>query len=182
MYPSTSVQGGIKLTKNSENLAIVYDLQTITLGALAQDTAILATGGKIDSARLNGFRVVKQKYWIDWYNKTSSEGPIIVGFQANQTVTQVTETLNADPQSQVADQNDPVTKRPIWPLALVPYKAASNGDNGDGGPQFCGEFIVRWSVPEGQSATYWAFNLGPALTTGTIIKIYTKYYGVWLRD
>lgn len=161
----------------SENLAIVYDDVTVTLGTLASKDAI-AEASKIDSTRGNGFRIMKTEYWVDFRGKTANEGPLMVGMSAIFDAAGVESAIEADPQDSSEDSNNLLAKRPIWPLALL--QAAPDGND-----QQVQMHSVnpRWSVPEGENLYWWVYNMGAAgLTTGTVVHIFAKHYGVWLRD
>lgn len=163
------------MAKNSENLAIVYDDVTIALGALATKTGILGTG-KIDSSRLNGFRVMKCEYWISYEGKTSGEGPIMIGAASGLTLTNIESAIEGDPQSGI-DPLNANTKLPVWPLEMLPEGPTVQNEI------MKGSFNPRWSTPEGFNFVWWAYNCdGGALTTGTDVHIFAKFYGVWLRD
>ncbi len=160
-------------------LAIVYDDVTITLGTLGSKTVIHGTS-KIDSARTNGFRVMKGDYWMDYIGKTATEGPIVLGYNIGLSTAEVAEAIVDDPQSSTADKNAGETMRPVWPLELVPLTHATIGV---GVSALKGTFNPKWSVPEGQSSNWFAFNMdGGALTTGMSVRIFCKWFGVWLRD
>lgn len=166
------------IAKNSENLDIVYDDVTITLGALAAKDAI-SSDSKIDAARLQGFRVMKTEYWIDYSGKATGEGPVMVGFSMNHTVGEVEEAFEADPGDRTSIQNAQA-KRPVWPLKMIPAHAVQL-DVPD--KVLGGTFNPRWSCIEGKAAIWWAYNMdSSALTTGTVIRIFAKHFGVWLRD
>ncbi len=171
------------MTRFSDNdkSGIVYDDVMITVGALASKAAIIA-GGKIDSARLNGFRVLKTQYWIDWEGKTDADGPIMIGLSEGLTAAEVASCINADPQSSSELVNNANTKRPVWPLEMLSKQAIEAGaSNGQGA--FKGDAKIQWSVREGRTLSWWAFNMeAVALAAGTLVNIFAKHFGVWLND
>lgn len=171
---------GNSMAKNSENLNIVYDDVTIDVGALASKDCI-ASASKIDSSRLNGFRIIKTEYWMDFEGKTAGEGPIMVGFSPLHSASEVEDTIEADPQSSAEMENNAVAKRPVFPLEMYP---TDGGDTNFEQQRIKkGSFNPRWSVIEGRSAFWWVYNMeGAALTTGMLVHIFAKHYGVWLRD
>ncbi len=157
---------------------IVYDDVTITLSTLGAAAAIVAQS-RIDAARLHGFRVLKTEYFIEATGKTSGEGPIMIGLAVDVTATGVKNAIESDPQSTGDEVGQAEALTPVWPLKMLP-KAFTNGD--------IGEYVSMrsvnpgWSVPEGLGMQWWAFNMGASLTTGTVIRIFAKHFGVWLRD
>lgn len=179
MCPFLRTIEGDSIAKNSENLHILYDNVEIALGGLAAGDAISADS-RIDNSRLNGFRVMKTEYWLDYYDKTTDEGPIMVGFSMNHSVAEVEEAFEADPQASTDDTNNFRAKRPIWPLEMIARDSTELGS----GDQRSGSITPRWSCPEGNTAIWWAYNcdLTNPITTGTKVRIFAKHYGVWLRD
>ena len=163
----------------SDNLAIIYDDVTVTMGAALTKTAVLGTGSKIDSARENGFRVLRTDYWVDFAGKTSGEGPIMVGASVAQDAPTVAQTINTDPQDSSDYGGNAQTKRPVWLLELL----EQGETGGPSGRNLKGSFKPRWSAPEGENFDWWAYNMDTAtLTTGLLVRIFAKHYGVWLRD
>lgn len=172
------VTGGDLIAKNTENLAIIYDDVELALGALAGKDAIAAPS-KIDASRENGFRVMKTEYWMIFYGKTTAEGPIMVGLAPNLAAASIEETIEADPQSRTDDQVTPDSKRPVFPLEIIDYTEVDMTNL----QPYKGEVKIRWSIPEGNNLNWFAYNMNAAgLTTGTVVRIFAKHYGVWLRD
>lgn len=162
------------MSKNTENLAIVYDLIDLSIGALGGlDVAVAPS--KIDASRLNGFRVMKTEYFMALEGYTAGEGPVVVGMAMLQDDATIEQGLEADPQSASDLANNSYTKRPVWPLEIFTLQTADGGKKGS--------FNPRWSCPEGQVTNWWVYNLdGAALTIGCMLHILAKHYGVWLRD
>ncbi len=155
----------------------------LTLATLGANTAILSTS-KIDSGRLQGMRVVESELSYDVVGKTATEGPIVIGVCCNMTATEVANALVADPGDKNRDTNRgkgtyikvlgmigrSVTGIPgATPDALLAMMKISYGKNG-------------WSVPEGKNLALFAYNMGAALTTGTVLNWFASHFGVWLRD
>ncbi len=160
-------------------LAILCDSISITLGTLASVTAV-TTVSKIDTSRLQGFRVTKTEWFINRRGATSGDDPVVVGYAFGLTSTQISESLTRDPQSGSVNAGDVIlneeTMRPIFPMAS--FQASANNINTKDGVTKPG-----WSAPEGGFLNWYAFNFGGgALTTGGTISIHAKHYGVWLRD
>lgn len=165
----------------SGNLDIVWDFVEMSLGAVAALAAV-NIGTKIDAARDQGFRVMKAKTAVCWDLKTTGDGPIILGFSANQTNLGVEECLEADPQNPNTDgggQDQFRANRACWPIAMVNV-TETNGRLANGA--FV-DIPIKWSMPEHGNFDTFAYNNGSgAMTAGMLITFATKLFGVWLRD
>lgn len=160
-------------------LAIVYDVINITLGTLASVTAV-TTVSKIDTARLQGFRVTRTEWFIERLGGTFGDDPVVVGYGFGTTSTQISEALTRDPQSGSVNAGDTVlndeTMRPIFPMAAFSSENLQL-------LMKSGVTKPMWSAPEGGFLNWFAFNFGGgALTTGGSIRIFAKHFGVWLKD
>ncbi len=163
----------------SDRSGIVYDNAQVTLGALANGAAALQAS-KIDSARENGFRVLKTQWWVQWRFPTASEGPVMFGLAIGVDADAVATIIQADPQSAGSNAiiDNTQTKRPLWPLAMLHAEDTDARHLHDKG-----EVMPRWSVQEDQTMQWWGFNVsGSTLTTGSQLKFFAKHFGVWLRD
>ncbi len=161
------------------DLVIGYDNLTLTLGALASLDAI-SVNSKVDSARLNGFRTTKIEYWIDYLGKTAGEGPIMVGWAPFAGAALAESAIEADPQSSSDKAAIAEALVPVFPLVMLPQQDTAENRLG---AVLKEEITPMWSTIEGNTASWWAYNMdGSALTAGTIIRIFAKYFGVWLRD
>lgn len=167
------------MAKNSENLQIVYDDVQIAVGALAVRDCV-AGASKIDTARLNGFRVMKTEYWMCHDGKTVNEGPLMVGASMMHSAGEVEEAIEADPQAS-GENDNALAKRPIFPLEMF-----AKNEGADSAPETVrkGSFNPRWSIMEGKALFWWVYNMNIAdpITTGMTVFIFAKHYGVWLRD
>ncbi len=159
---------------------------TITLGTLAALDLIAATSGVLDGATEQGFRVFDGSFAADLDGKTTAEGPVVVGLSLNLSGSNIESIMEAKPGSkfEVINTFPGSWIRPLWML----HRSATAGMLSlDGNARAIGTFMhipkIQWSIPEGEFATWWAYNLfGSALTTGTTIRIFGSYYGVWLND
>lgn len=168
---------GLIMANNSKNLAIVYDDVRILVSTLATKTAILGAS-KIDASREMGFRIMKTEYVVGWNNTTAGDGPLVLGFAANLNQAEIEEAIEGDPQSSV-DTEDAETIRPVWVLGMLAGSAAHG--NLDGGRVH--SFTPKWSIPEGSAGQWFVYNIDSAsMTDGTVVSIFAKHYGVWLRD
>ncbi len=168
------------MSKFSEQGAIVHDLSVITVGALAALDAVVVNS-VIDATREEGFRILKTEYFVHFEGKTTAEGPVMFGFAANLNAAEIEEAIEADPQQRADDPEMHNAMRPVWVLGVIPKLSTEQDQSFPGNVK--GIFNPRWSIPEGKGASWWAYNNSSgALTTGLLIKIMAKHFGVWLRD
>ncbi len=159
--------------------AIIWDEIQISLGTLATETAV-QVASRIDAARLQGFRLLRTEYFIRAKGLTGADDPIVVGLNHDLTVTEVKECINADPQRSGDTTADAAsrTKRPVWPFEVFGVYADGNGES-----VAKGVAKIGWSAPEGTTFNWFVYNFGSGpLTTGGIVDIIAKHFGVWLKD
>ncbi len=159
----------------------MYDIINLSIGALTNNQAAV-NASKIDSARKNGFRVLRTEYWFRWVNATIGEGPIMCGVAFAQGTSSIPVAILADPQS--SGSGDKIAQdeamQPVFPLADLFADAVGDQVSTKTAVQV---FKPRWSVIEGESMNWFVFNhSGATLTTGSTLKIFAKHFGVWLRD
>ncbi len=164
-------------------LSYVYDQLTLTLGALAANTAVL-TASKIDASRRSGFRIVNTEYAFTYQGKTTDEGPISVGLAPSLNVTEIAEIYLADPQASNDHEADAESRRFIKQLFLIDKTSTTSGADAGGESHMNYRTVkVNWSIAEGDVLNWYAMNHDTAgLMTGTLIVIIAKHTGVWLRD
>ncbi len=163
----------------SERAGIVYDNGQITVGSLANAIGVVLAS-KIDSARENGFRVLKTEYWIKWRDFDAGDGTVVVGLAAAQGATNIKDSFEADPQSAGAGDQEALmnTMRPVFPLAVLDAINAAQLN-----VDAHGVFNMKWSMQEGMNLNWFVFNIsGATIATGSNIKFFAKHYGVWLKD
>ncbi len=156
-----------------------YIDKNLVVGALAANTSI-ESATRIDSARINGIRMIRLKAWIAYEGKTTAEGGVIYGLNINPEGN-VGDIIEFDPQS----SNDAPILGPqqrVITLGYIPKNATSQGSDGQAGPPiFDGK--IMWSIPEGEGMNVWAYNRdNGALSTGLNISYFLEYSYVWLRD
>ncbi len=167
------------MIKFSENTmaAIVWDVITLTIGALAADTSVNANS-KIDGSRIQGFRVLRTEYYAALKGSTSGEGPILLYLNHDLTVAEADATFAADPQRPKDPTASEAANRPVWPLEIFFNTAAGNGN-----VVLKGVKKLGWSFQEGTILKWSARNMSTStLTTGSTVRIFAKHFGVWLRD
>lgn len=158
----------------------------LAIGALAANDAVNGQT-KIDSTRLNGFRIAKVKIVATLRGKTASEGPLLWGLCCNMNAAELEAAIEADPQSSVAD-NDKGEGQWLSILGMIPFgmtagPLTSTGGAIAGAAAHMDDHKVNWSVIEGKTFDLFVYNMeGSAVTTGGIIEAAMEIFGVWLRD
>ena len=107
---------------------------------------------------------------------TSGEGPIELFMCHDLSTAEMAEVFAADPQRSHDPNLEEQAMRPLWPLALLANLTEDSNKVGHG------VSTIGWSFPEGTILKWGAWNKGSALTTGTVIHVVAKHFGVWLRD
>ncbi len=159
---------------------------TLALSTLGAATAI-AQVSRIDSSRENGFRIAKLRIAALLEGKTAAEGPLSWGISCNMSASDIGTAIKADPQAAVnqnAARGEGTWLKMLGLIALGATNAALTGTpGGDDKIAMFDEYVINWSVPEGQNFQIWAFNMDTgALTTGSLITAAMEIFGVWLRD
>ncbi len=155
---------------------MTFDTATLTISTLAADAA-QTTGTKIDAARLQGTRIHRLEYIIDWRAKTVDDGPLFIGFhRASISAAEVAEFYLADPQSSLDVPAIDQARFDVYPAQMIPRKATA-------GPGLTNDAIVDWKVlnwpwknlPEDDALNVHAFNAGNgAFTTGAFVDVHLK--------
>lgn len=165
------------MSKFSEGGGAVYHERVVlTLGTLASLDALAVTGLQ-DGSRSQGFRYLKSEYIIGVAGMTTDDGPVVVGVGGpGLSTAEIEEAIEADPQSSHDAPAGEQAMRPVWKIGA----AVGDGMLNNGLPIIVNQ---RWSYPEDATMAFFAYNSsGAALTTGTVITMMIKHYGVWLRD
>lgn len=162
-------------------LAILYDNLVITVGALGFGASVVVSS-KIDSAREQGFRITRTEWFISVLGATTGDQPVQVGYAFGCTAADIDDTMGSDPQgtfNAANVQSNADAKRPVFPMAIFPGLA----DSVIGAASVMkGVTIPTWSAPEGGFLNWYAFAANGGLTTGRLVNIHAKHFGVWLRD
>ncbi len=164
---------------------VIHDLDiTLTLGTLAQNTA-LKVNAKVDNTREQGAEMEKVRAKMEWRGKTTNEGPIIVGISVDLSATEIAEALVADPQKFEDTGSANEANRKVFPIWKIPFISTGSAV-GSGADYAVTELrdvrMPSWHVMEGSFLGWWAFNVGAALTTGSLIHIAAGYVTKWMRD
>lgn len=156
---------------------ILYNSPSFTLGTLADQTAMKSTAYSITE----DFRLLKTKWCAHFEGHTVGEGPLIMGIaDAELSAAEIAEALTAAP----IDRNDHTalekSHRPVFPLAQI----APGTDQACSRLPESGLFVdsdIRWTFSNDDGWCWFVFNdSGGALTTGSVLKIFAKHFGVWV--
>ncbi len=159
---------------------------TLNLGALASLDAVLVNT-KIDGSRGAGFRVVQSNFWFAMNNKTTDEGPIMIGISASMVAGEIEAAIEADPQDPTSDdaRGKGTFIKPLFMIGKDELKIpiATDGDERSWKPHKISYGKNGWSIREEKALSVWGYNMdGAALTTGIVIEFFAEHFGVWLRD
>ncbi len=167
------------MAKFSDNsmASILWELVVLTAGALASGDFLIA-GSKIDASRIQGFRILKTQYFMSMRGATTGQGGLLVGMSHALSNSELGEMLDANPQRPKDTAASEQARRPAWPLEIL----MANAD-GDGRVSAQGEAKIGWSIQEGTGLDWWLMNASNStLTTGAVIVVIAKHFGVWLKD
>ncbi len=161
-------------------------LSEFTIGTLGALTAQLSAT-RVDSTRLNGCRIDKIRYNVDWFGKTAgaNEGPILFGYSRGMTTAEIAACFAADPQSRQDTVQLDASQSPMLVLGSVGQSTTESGNSNASGGQRMHSARFPWKeVIEGDNFHHFVFNLNPAnaMATGMILSLYSELYGDWLRD
>ncbi len=177
----------LKIPHDHGALLQLDEVIDLTLGTLGAKIAILSNSN-VDTGRNSGFHII----WVNiagfFSGKTTTEGPILIGFACNVSAIELAAILADDPQA----GSDPTKTGPgSWyhPLLLIGVDAVEGAitpEQGATNVQAQSHFhkiMVKWTVPENNAFSMFAYNLDTgALTTGMAIKATIQFFGAWLRD
>lgn len=159
--------------------AIIMENAQIALSTLADATAIKQTSGGIGGNLQEDFRILKTEYSVFVEGGTQGEGPITIGLADNElSVAEIAECLdlNGPVDRNDRDGNEKAT-RPVWELVSL---NAGDVDNFSDIVQRM-EKKFRWTFSDAEGWTWFAYNdSGGTLTTGVIVRIRAKHFGVWV--
>jgi len=154
----------------------VWDVENLSLGTLAQDTAILANT-KIDDSRFQGCVPREVDYHVDFVGKTVNEGPIAIGLSVGMTIAEISEYFLADPQRLKDPADAEKSQRPVLVLDVLGRRRTASLEL----PWLTKKW-PGWWVREQVGLDVFAFNFGAALTTGTNATVTMQIRGDWLND
>jgi len=77
-------------------LSYLHEQIIILAGAMAANDAV-STNSRIDTARKQGFRLVKSMVAVTFEGKTTDQGPLSYGFAMNLSTQEIEDAVEADP-------------------------------------------------------------------------------------
>ncbi len=141
---------------------------------------------KQDNARLQGTRMSKIRWYLEWLGKTNAQGPIWFGLSWNMLDAVLAEAMNADPQSDQDVVEMEEIRRNLIVLGMVPQRSAESGEPGDYlmPASFRTARLPSWDLIEGaQLRFWWMVPLGGVnLSTGATFSLSTAIKEGWLSD
>ncbi len=160
------------------NFQVVREESEITLGTLAANTAIEATGITLAmDCRWHSADILAT---LD--ELTSAEGPVMLGIApANMTVTELKEALEASPTTKWDYPAVEHAKRPVRLLGQFQQGAAVSGLIFNNGNPKRVRLPISVLVSAGDKLPQvFAWNRsGAALTTGAVVRFQMKHYITW---
>ncbi len=157
---------------------VVYDHVIITVGALAAKAA--ATGAsKVDGSRLQGVDLAKMNVAMSYDNKTTLQGPLVIGLALALSAAEIAEALDADPQSSLDEPAQEQSRRRVFPIWHIP-RLPTGSDR----THVLKNVRFPWKrIPEDMNLFWFAFNAGAGgMTTGTVVQIEAALVGTWRND
>jgi len=157
---------------------ILRETNIITLSTLGAAAAIKAAS---NIGLQEDFRLIKTEFFVFQTAMTADEYVIIGISDTELSAAEVAQSYNVDGP---VDRNDNLANeqshRPVWPICIITEGGTgSDSDLPGGGLPI--EKTIRWTFSDTEGFTFHAFNPGTAaLTTGGVIHITAKHYGVWV--
>ncbi len=163
--------------------AIIKTIENVSLGTLANNTAIKLTGG-ISGILQDDFRILKLELMAAVRGLTAGEGVnLAIGIADNElTVGEIGESIDA---TGPLDRNDNLSEeramRPVWMIGAVDPIVAGVAltFRGEGNSPFM-VWKKRWTFSNPEGWTIFIFNYGTALTTGATVNLISTAFGVWV--
>ena len=163
---------------------ILREIQTITVGALASGVAIKAAS---QVAIEDDFRIMKSEYFMVVRDQAAGSvvpvDHLLIGIANNElSVGEIAECIAVDGPK---DRNDAVpnerSHRAVWLLEILEHIGDANLANRNSRESTKGEWVNPWTFSNGDGWTWFAYNpSGAAATSGMVIDIVAKHYGVWV--
>lgn len=155
---------------------IIHEDVTIALLTLAGG-AVLSAG---NVALQDDFRIIKSEYFARLDGFTVAEGPLLLVLaDAELQDIEIAQACLAQP----SDRNDNVenerSHRPVFNCGYFSGNAAT-GQVGQSDGRLA-EKTIRWTFSDTEGWEWAILNLGSgALSTGAVVAVYAKHYGVWV--
>ncbi len=155
---------------------ILHEVTEITLLALASAAALKADTNIVLQ---DDFRLIKTEYFAFFDIQNSPSEELLIGIADKElSAAEIAQNINV---TGPVDRNDNLANeqamRPVWLIsALV----------GSQVPFLANDYLpvektIRWTFSDTEGFTFFAYNpRAGAMTTGSVIRIVAKHYGVWL--
>ncbi len=159
------------------NSAIIAGVDAVTLSTLADGAAI-----KQDNpiAIQEDLRILSIDLIATLTGSTNEEGPIYYGIASDDlTAAEIASAINVDGPLGPGDiGRKELAERPVFVLGAFMPDAEGNGDIGPQNKRHS----IRWTFYNNAGGyTYFAFNAsGGVLTTGAVVRLQDKIFGVWV--
>ncbi len=161
---------------------IIYDSNRQDLAALAANDAVLLPGRNATNM-VDDFRIIKMDYWIGIFPATGItvlNGPIMFGVADGELTAAQIEAALEGTVLNASDTDLETSMRAVWPLEIF-MLPDPNGGTGSDPLVRSGSKNLRWTFHNPGGWTYWVYNMSAfALTTGSVIDVITKNFGVWV--
>ncbi len=143
------------------------------------------TGGLVGVMQ-DDFRLIKMEYtfWVDGATFVVADGPLSLWIANGElNLGEIEESIEV--QGPV-DRNDRLNmeraERYVTQLGVLPFVEASSGVR----PLFpmdgsVAEKTIRWTFSNPEGWVFCVYNEGTGLTTGGVVHMRAKHYGVWLQ-
>ncbi len=156
--------------------AIIRERIEIDLGALASQTAILATAGGVTLE--DDFRIVKTEYHIFTDNFVNGNAFIIGLADGHLTTSQIGACIAANAPNEQADRPGiELAERPVWLLENILHTSALESPYA----MAQGEKVFRWTFNDAEGWEWFAYNpLDGSLGGDSQVIILAKHFGVWV--
>ncbi len=168
--------------KDGKGIIIREDV-SITLGALASQSAVKSVGGA--ALQTTSFRILKTEYFIVMTTSWAAENDqVLLGIANGElSAAEIAACINANGPD---DRNDRVkaelASRGVWMFDhLREQPGQTLGVNEIVNDNRKNEFAIRWTFTPTEGWDWFVFNpLDGAITTGPVFRIFAKHYGVWV--
>ncbi len=130
------------------------------------------------------FRLMKSEYYFSLQGATfvEDDGPLIFGIAfGDLTAAEIAEVLVLDgPFARDDRVTTEIAERPVWLICQIRNSLQASVD----AQEYLEPLVTkspRWTFSDPDGFVYFAFNMGQgALTTGGVLRIVAKHYGVWV--
>ncbi len=154
---------------------ILWGRSSFTVGVLpALD---LAANGDGYTAIGEDFRILRTDYFMSFEPQATGDILLVGMADGGLSAALIEAAVEARPQ----DLNDAPeieeVMRPVWPVELL-----GDGSAGSGPVVVKGTFNPKWTFKNPEGWIWWIYNISSsdAMTTGGIVTIITKHFGVWV--